>query len=103
MGRCRYREVFVVSMVGNAYTGEMTVVLMIRRCLWWGGAHCAREGRCPHWGHAQGACSREVLVVLTLGKYPWGEMSLENAHGAYNGKMSTMGAPLGVLLMGRCS
>lgn len=43
------------------------VVLVIRRCPQWGGAH---EGRCPHWRHVQGACNREVLVVLTTGRYP---------------------------------
>lgn len=104
MGRCRYREVFVVSMVGNAYTGQMTVVLMIRRCPWWGGAHCAHEGRCPHWGHAQGACSGEVLVVLTVGKYPWWGDVLEKCpwclqwENVHNGS-TTFGAPDGEMLM----
>lgn len=70
MGRCQYEEVFVVSTMGNAYSGEMMVVLMTRRCPWWGGAHSAHEGRCPHWGHAQGACNGEVFFMLTMGRYP---------------------------------
>lgn len=68
MGRCQYREVFVMSTVGNAFSGEMMVVLMINTCPWWGGAHSALEGRCPHWGHAQGACNSEVLAMLTMGR-----------------------------------
>lgn len=68
MGRCQYREVFVVSTVGNAHSGEMMLVLMIRSCPQQGGAHSALEGRCPHWGHAQGACNSEVLAMLTMGR-----------------------------------
>lgn len=41
MGRCQYGEVFVVSTVGNAYSGKMVVVLMIRRCPRWRDAHSA--------------------------------------------------------------
>lgn len=70
MERCQYRELFVVSTVGNADSEEMMVVLMIKRRPQWGGAHSALEGRCPHWGHGQGACNREVLVMLTKGRYP---------------------------------
>lgn len=107
MGRCLYRAGFV--MVGDAYGGEMIVVLMIRRCPQWGRAHCAHEGRCPHWGHAQGACNREVLVMLMMGRYPWWEMSLvptiENAHngGTSCGEMLVVGQflmmPLPVLFV----
>lgn len=104
MGRCLHREVFMVPTAGNAYSGEMIVVLVIRRCLQWGDAHCAREGRCPHWGRAQGACNREVLVALTMGRYPWwGDvlgkcpwcLQWENVH---NGG-TACGAPDGEMLM----
>lgn len=102
MGRCLYREVFVVSTVGDAYSGEMIVVLMISRCPQWGGAHCAHEGRCPHWGHAQGACNRAGACRVHNGEIPMVGRCLwclqwENAH---NGG-TICGAPDGEMLVMR--
>lgn len=53
---------------GRCLQWGVIVVLVIRRCAH--GGEVPMVGSCPRWGHAQGACNREVLVVLTMGRCP---------------------------------